>query len=365
MSREQQTILGLFSSPSPLRTGGVERSGGIAWQGIVDHIGEDQAQLCCYERNKTISEKIRSISDEKRAYAGEVASSKIGAILMALRQRARVDTILIWHLHLLRLLPFLHFSAAQVIVFLHGIEAWKPLGWTARALLRRVDLFLTNSDYTWARFLVDNPTFRTTPHRTVHLGIGTPLDTTPEPPLSPPAALMIGRLARGEDYKGHREMIAAWPAVRQRVPTAELWIVGDGDLRPDIEALVSTRGTECGTRFFGRVSDEEKERLLRRCRVMALPSRGEGFGLVYLEAMRMGRPCLVSTCDAGREVVNPPEAGLSVEPHDQQAVVDAICHLLTPGHEWEGWSLRARQRYEQHFAAAHFQRRLVEALACS
>jgi glycosyltransferase involved in cell wall biosynthesis len=51
------------------------------------------------------------------------------------------------------------------------------------------------------------------------------------------------------------------------------------------------------------VTEEEKQDLLRRCRCFAMPSRNEGFGLVYLEAMRLGRPCLVSDCDAGREIV--------------------------------------------------------------
>jgi len=93
-----------------------------------------------------------------------------------------------------------------------------------------------------------------------------------------------------------------------------------------------------------------------------MPSRGEGFGLVYLEAMRLGRPCLVSTSDAGRETINPPEAGLAVNPDKPQAVARAICRLLTPGDEWQRWSEQARARYESHFTAQQFQNRLREAL---
>ena len=197
----------------------------------------------------------------------------------------------------------------------------------------------------------------------VHLGIEESL-TGPSPfPSQRPTALMLSRLAHGEDYKGHREMIAAWPLVRERLPEAELWIAGDGELRPELEALTWMRSLTQGVRFTGYISEEEKQQVLARCSWLALPSRGEGFGLVYLEAMRLGRPCLVSTLDAGREVVNPPEAGLSADPRDPRALADAVCRLLTPGHEWEAWSLRARQRYEQHFTAAHFQRRLIEALA--
>jgi glycosyltransferase involved in cell wall biosynthesis len=93
-----------------------------------------------------------------------------------------------------------------------------------------------------------------------------------------------------------------------------------------------------------------------------MPSRGEGFGLVYLEAMRVGRPCLVSTLDAGREVVNPPEAGLEVDPDKHVEMSEAICRLLADGPEWQRWSQQARRRYEENFTAKHFQARLLSAL---
>jgi phosphatidylinositol alpha-1,6-mannosyltransferase len=273
-----------------------------------------------------------------------------------------VQTVLLWHLSLLKLLPFFRIPDAKTVLFLHGIEAWKPQDWLTRRLLRRVDLFLSNSEYTWQRFLSYNPYYQEATHRTVHLGVDTPLDTPVAAPAHLPVVLMLGRLLRSEDYKGHREMITTWPLVRQRLPEAELWIAGDGDLQSDLQTLAQVRGLESCIRFYGHVSEQEKQQLLMRCRCLALPSRAEGFGLVYLEAMRMGRPCLVSTLDAGREVVNPPEAGLAVTPQDPQALAEAVCRLVTPGQEWQHWSEQARCRYEQHFTAEQFQRRLVAAL---
>jgi hypothetical protein len=61
-------------------------------------------------------------------------------------------------------------------------------------------------------------------------------------------------------------------------------------------------------------------------------------------------------------VVNPPEAGLAINPDDQPALIAALQRLLTPGIEWKRWSMQARQRYERQFTARHFQKRLVEAL---
>jgi glycosyltransferase involved in cell wall biosynthesis len=182
------------------------------------------------------------------------------------------------------------------------------------------------------------------------------------PPDERPAALMIGRLQKAEDYKGHHQMIEAWPQVLEKIPDAQLWIAGSGDLRASFEALARERTPQGSVRFYGQVSEAEKERLIAGCRCLALPSRGEGFGLAYVEAMRMGRPCLVSDLDAGREVVNPPEAGLTVNPNDTRATADAVHRLLTPGDEWERWSLQARSRYETQFTREHFQHRLLSAL---
>src|SRR5581483_3203949 len=193
------------------------------------------------------------------------------------------------------------------------------------------------------------------------LGIETPLDCI-APPTSPPCMLMLRRLERAEDYKGHREMIAAWSRVRVQIPDAQLWIAGDGNLRAELQAQVAALGLQGAVRFWGRVDDLKKQELMQACRAFALPSRREGFGLVYLEAMRAGRPCLVSTVDAGREVVNPPEAGLAADPGNANALADAACCLLKDDSSWDEWSMQARRRYENHFTALHFQQRLKDAV---
>jgi phosphatidylinositol alpha-1,6-mannosyltransferase len=189
-----------------------------------------------------------------------------------------------------------------------------------------------------------------------------PLTADPKAPELVPTAMMLSRLSNTEDYKGHRELISAWSSVVKRIPQAQLLIVGDGDLRAELERLAEKSNLVASVKFLGRVSEVEKQKLLQGSRCFVMPSRAEGFGLVYLEAMRLGRPCLVSTLDAGREVVNPPEAGLAVDPADQSQLVDSICRLLEDGPEWQQWSEQARRRYEQNFTAKHFQERLLTAL---
>lgn len=350
-----QGVLGLF--PALESTGGIQASGKVAWQGIIENSNSrpPHDHLFCYGDG--------GVGDGWRSGAPAVfAPSKLGAVVTAFKAQWHGRRILIWHLGLLRLLPFFRAKRAEVILFLHGIEAWRRQDLLSRTLLRGVDLFLSNSDYTWRRFVRENPSLAHAPHRTVHLGIESPVNGGLPAPGPRPAALMLGRLLKSEDYKGHREMIGAWPDVLKRIPEAELWVAGEGDLRGELERLAAGCGVSGNVRFWGQVSEAKKEELLAQCRCLALPSRGEGFGLVYLEAMRMGRPCLISTLDAAREVVNPPEAGLAVDLARPQQLAEAVGRLLTPSPHWDKWSAQARQRYESFFTAEHFQRRLISAL---
>jgi phosphatidylinositol alpha-1,6-mannosyltransferase len=352
MSTLNTPLVGLF--PSFERIGGVETSGRLAWEPFARE--PDKHQLFCYgagggPRNGQMNGNVY--------YSG----SKAQALLTAVQTRWAAGTVLVWHLGLLKLLPFMRLRHAKVALFLHGVEAWRSQGWLTRQLLRRVDLFLSNTEYTWRRFTSFNPGLGKAAHRIVHLGVGEPWGRPLPLPDDPPAVLMIGRMLIGERYKGHTEMVAAWPRVLAQHPQAQLWIAGPGPLGAELTQRVREQGLDRSVRVYGQITEDEKRDLLMRCRCLALPSRGEGFGLVYLEAMRLGRPCLVSDVDSGREVVNPPEAGLAVNPDDLEGVAEATCRLLSAGPGWDQWSEKARRRYEATFTAKHFQTRLLTALS--
>jgi phosphatidyl-myo-inositol dimannoside synthase len=343
----------VFSGLAGANAGGVQASGRVAWEALAHRAAvRGGANLFVFGEAEPSDHALAT----GRVFVG---GKRWRAVVAAALRDWRAEVLLFWHVGTLRLLPFLRPSRSRVVLFLHGTEVWRPFAGSQLRQLRRTDLFLVNSYHTWQRFLHFNPEFAGRPHRIVPLGLGEEDRATPPPPDRPPAALILGRVMRGEDYKGHRELIGVWPEVRRRVPSATLWVAGDGDLLADLKALTKGDG---GVELLGRISDVEKARRLDRCRTLVMPSRGEGFGLVYLEAMRRGRPCLVSDADAGREVVNPPEAGLAVNPADSSDLTAAVARLLTDGSEWQAWSEAARRRYDAAFTAAHFQSRLLEAL---
>ena len=334
-----ESVLGLFPAFPRKRIGGIEESARLAWDSIV---AKSDAQLV--------------------SFSNSGGASRLQTVFEVVKLRKQPEIVLVWHLGLLKLIPFLRKSPAKLALFLHGVETWKTHGWLTQRLLNQVDVFLANSEFTWKEFVRHNASFSGKQKVQVSLGVGEALGRLQTAPQDPPAALMISRLATSEDYKGHREVIGAWPTILQNHPTAELWIAGEGDLRSELEQVVQRLNLTSHIKFRGRVSEEHKQELLMRSRCLLMPSRGEGFGIVYLEAMRYGRPCLVSTLDAGREVVNPPEAGLAANPENQTELANSISRLLTAGPEWDLWSEQARRRYELNFTAECFQKRLLAAL---
>jgi phosphatidylinositol alpha-1,6-mannosyltransferase len=350
-------VLCVFSGLCAPHGGGVQSSGRIAWSAVAHH-----ARSVAGAAGLLVYGQAEEPDFQLATGPSAIGCSQLDLVWKALSRNWRAPLVCFWHTGMLRMLPLLRTGRAKVVLFLHGIEVWRRFGPISRRFLERVNLFLANSAFTWRRFLEFNPEFADRPHRVIHLGCGEPGDCAEPAPDPLPSAIILGRMMRGEDYKGHRELIAAWPRVLMCIPNAQLWIVGGGDLEKDLQQAVHKSGLSRSIQFWGCVSEEQKQRLLRRCRCLVMPSRGEGFGLVYLEAMRLGRPCLVSHCDAGREVVNPPETGLAVDPADLGSLANTVCRLLADGSEWDQWSQAARRRHESRFTSEHFKRRLVEAM---
>ena len=132
-------------------------------------------------------------------------------------------------------------------------------------------------------------------------------------------------------------MLEAWPLVLRRVPDAEYWIVGGGDDRSRLESRTHELGIATSVRFLGSVSPEELAVCYDKCCVFAMPARteldtgtprGEGFGIVFLEAMVRGKPVVGPRVGAPAEFIRSGEHGLLVDPANAADVASALIELL-------------------------------------
>jgi phosphatidylinositol alpha-1,6-mannosyltransferase len=178
-----------------------------------------------------------------------------------------------------------------------------------------------------------------------------------------PAILIVGNMHRGLLYKGHQQLIAAWPLVLEHRPDAELWIAGDGAGRGEIERMLEPLPWRVASRirFFGGVDDAMLQKLYASARAFAMPSEGEGFGLVFVEAARCGLPAIGGRFDSVKEIVLDGVTGFTVEQHPYD-VARAAIRLLCDDALAARFSRMARQRYVDEFRFPSFRRRLLAAV---
>ncbi len=144
----------------------------------------------------------------------------------------------------------------------------------------------------------------------------------------PPRLLTVSRLSVKDRYKGCDRVLGALPQVLAAVPQACYDIVGEGPLRPELERLAEQKGVRGAVRFLGYVDDSRLEEIYRQANVLVMPSTGEGFGIVFLEAWKHGLPVVAGNRDASSEVVENGVTGLCVDPESTDEIGRAIVRLL-------------------------------------
>jgi glycosyltransferase involved in cell wall biosynthesis len=140
--------------------------------------------------------------------------------------------------------------------------------------------------------------------------------------------LTLGRLAAAERYKGYDEILEILSQLRSVERRLIYVIAGDGDDRVRLQSKALALGVADQVRFTGWVSEDEKVELYRAARAFALAGRGEGFGIVLLEALACGVPVVASTLDGSFEAIKNGQLGIAVDPRDPLSLRDGILEAL-------------------------------------
>jgi glycosyltransferase involved in cell wall biosynthesis len=135
--------------------------------------------------------------------------------------------------------------------------------------------------------------------------------------------LTVGRISSAERYKGHDRVIRLLPELLKTHPDAVYVVVGDGDGLPALERLAKQLGVSDACRFTGRVDDADLVEHYRMADVFVMPSTGEGFGIVYLEAMACGIPAIGLECDGSADPLEACALGRAVSLEDLSAQISA------------------------------------------
>lgn len=333
---QPKRIIGLF--PELLGIGGIQEAGRqttAALDGIAQRHGWETVFLSLNDASghQQLPSTSRPIS--LRGFG----RAKMRFLLAALRlARGSTNMTIAGHPNLALAAAFMNSISPRLktIVISHGVEVWRPLSHIRRAALNRADLVLAPSRYTAQKL----NTVQGIPAEKIRqlpwplspdfLALATDPASLPLPLEFPQGRviLTVGRWVASERYKGVDDLIFAVAQLRHSIPHLHLVAVGEGDDLPRLQAQAANLNLNDVVHFLQGLSRQELAACYARSDVFALPSTGEGFGLVFLEAMAFAKPVVAARAGGSTDVVENEVNGLLVPAHDPEQLGHALARLF-------------------------------------
>lgn len=363
-------LIGLF--PELDGPGGVQRAG--------RHLA---AVLTEFASSRSVDCRLLSLNDSRELHRMTLGGrefvftgcdrSKGQFTMTALRAaRRKAKLVLASHPNLGPVVQAMRVVAPRMksIICTHGVEVWEPLGALRRLALRRANLVLAPSRDTAEQVVSQQEVaagrirvlpWALDPQFEALVAVG----SRPTLPTNFPQGrviLTVGRWLADERYKGMDTLITALPRLLMRWPELHLVLIGSGDDRAWLEDFAEKNGVMMHVHFLSGLSYEEIAACYGACEVFALPSRGEGFGLVYLEAMACGKPVIGGAHGGAPEIIQDGVTGYLVPHGDPIQLATALQAVLAdPAHAKE-MGARGRQNVEQGYRFGAFAKSLKKIL---
>lgn len=219
----------------------------------------------------------------------------------------------------------------------HGIEAWELKHHLLQTSLYNAERILAVSNYTRDK-LVSNYGFDETKVRILPNTIDPQKFQIAAKPnylleryhiqSDQPVIFTLSRLWKSEKYKGYDKILQAILNIRVSIPNVKYVLAGKGDDIPRIEQLIKKLNLDKYVILTGFLKDEELKDHYNLCDVFAMPSKKEGFGIVFLEAMASGKPTLAGNKDGSVDALCNGELGVLVDPDNVQLIAKTLVEIL-------------------------------------
>ena len=209
----------------------------------------------------------------------------------------------------------------RIVVILHGIEAWYNRG-KLTSFFKNIDEFWAVSSYTKRKFASENKVSEDKVKRIFNT-LPSDWTRTGELPVYKPFFFSVTRLAADEGYKGIDKTIEVVSELQSLIREKK-WqyvIVGSGDDLERHMTLAKDLNVEDLVDFRTNITDEELQQLYSQCSFFVLPSTGEGFGIVYLEAMASKKACIGCLNCGAEDVIENQQTGFLLEQNVEEIKV--------------------------------------------
>ena len=321
--------------------------------------------LVLHDRQEMVGTRIKEYGLGKiNAYGFCGEKGRFALAFLKIFSQKRPNLVFFGHIHLIPLGILASLWNIPILVMIYGVEVWRKPSWLQRIVLNRISAIISISNLTKEKASIYCNTYLKS--TVCHLGIPRRIvadDTAHTSEISwaerRGKILCVGRMNAHESYKGQDTLIRSMVLIRERFPDSILILVGRGSGVDALKKLAKDLGVEKHVYFAGFVSDRELSFYYQLCDVFAMPSRGEGFGLVYLEAMAHGKPCVGGTVDAAGEIIVDGKTGFLVDPDNIQKIANRISRLLGDPILRQQMGEEGRKRFERVFTEDKFHERLA------
>jgi phosphatidyl-myo-inositol dimannoside synthase len=291
-----------------------------------------------------------------------------------IQQARKADTIIIGHSNLA--LPALIikklFPKKKYWLVAHGIEVWNASP-TVLRFLKLADKILAVSQFTKSKLVAQgiNAAAITVFHNTIDPYFQQPqqfdkpayLQQRYQLQSSDTVLFALTRLNSNEQYKGYDTVIKAMPALLQQHPNLHFFIAGKADAaeKERVEQLVAAAGLQQKVKLVGFIPDNELTDHFLLADAFAMPSYGEGFGIVFIEAMACGLPVLAGNKDGSTDALQNGALGILVNPFEESSVQQGLQQLVQQVQQGID-KTQLQQQVNQQFGFTHFTTRLAALL---
>jgi phosphatidylinositol alpha-1,6-mannosyltransferase len=350
-------LIGLF--PELDAPGGIQRAGRHLALLLSEYAASQKMEYRILSLNDTQELHRIRVAEREFVFTGAARGKGRFAASAMRAARRRPKLVLAAHPNLAPIVSAMRVLAPRMksIVCTHGVEVWEPLSLVRRRSLRRADLVLSPSHAT-ADFVESLQGVRKQRIRVLPWALDPDFDTSASAKTSSklPGAfpsgrviLTVGRWLANERYKGMDTIILALPRLLPRWPDLQLVMVGSGDDRQWLESIAQESGVRLHVHFLSDLSYEELSACYAASSLFALPSRGEGLGFVYLEAMARSIPVIGGAHGGAPEVIQDGVTGYLVQHGDAAQLATSIDVLLANPELASQMGRRGRERVETEF----------------
>lgn len=355
-------------------TGGLEKFNRCFLKALVENERELNMSTLSYSLCDTKTDERYYPSDK---YTG-FGLDKLKFTINSIRKGLQSDWIILGHINLAIIGFFIKLFAPskKIILICHGIEVWGPVSGIKRRVLKSAQKILAVSSYTKSRIVgvhgIDNDKIEIF-HNTVDPYFKLPHKFDKDTVLlsrygfskNDFVLFTLCRVSSKEQYKGYDRVIQALGKLKNQYPDIKYLIAGkyDDAEKSRLQTLSRDNGVADDVVFTGFVKDEEITAHYQLGNVYIMPSRGEGFGIVFIEALSCGSPVIAGNIDGSADAVANGALGTLVNPASIDEIAKAIETYYVDRKQWNSEKARVLQHKAiAHFGFEHYKGRLTNIL---